>query len=185
MLTLGLAHSVTRFLADRAGMTLRRADRAIFLATAGATGFFQYRDRMPTPSHNLFAFHGTPLCAIALLRAELPQPVKAAARYRSIASHALLLGVGGAIAFLAKATTGAALAVVSLVWLLSSQRHRGIAIAVTAPAIGATLVLAYVEPFKGGMLAWLARIGTGIDLERALGARHTLGDATIEAVRDT
>lgn len=146
------------------GLTL-----AILSAGLATTGFTLFGGWMLTPSYNSLALQALMLTAIGLLLSE------EAAAWKASAGCALA-GLGGWLAFLAKPTTAAALAVVMLVYLVVAPR---LSLGRFLVAVGFALALLAVTALAqdGSIINFVARLQDGFGLTRHLDAGYGLTKA--------
>lgn len=116
---------------------------------------------LPTPSYNSLALQGVLVVAVGLLLAERQVGVVSVAGW-------ILLGIGGWLAFMAKPSTGAAVAAVSLVYLLAAGKGRFWGLA-CASVVSLLLLLASALWIDGSVAVFVQRLRAGAELLRVLG----------------
>lgn len=137
---------------------------------SGATASLVSRGMwIATPSYNSLCLQAILLAAIGLILADLRATPASAGGW-------LLLGVGGALTFMAKPSSAAALAVCSLVTLAISGRWRTplLALAV-ASAVGGVATCALA--IDGSLTAFATRLDSGLQLARDLNDHYSIAHA--------
>lgn len=167
------ARVLTRFLpADEDG---GRADRtaiaaaAFVLSASSMLSFVYLYWWLPTPSYNGLAFQALLVAGTALMMAEREWS-------RTTAASAIILGISGWLAAMAKPTTGAALGVVCVAYLLATRRLTWR----FALAAGGTVVLLLCGSalaIDGSFRAFAWRVAAGVKDDRLLAGRHSLAGA--------
>jgi hypothetical protein len=139
-----------------------RAASSVALA-AGVLAIFHVW--LPAPSYNGLALHALLVAATALLLA----------RPAAGALPALLMGLAGWMAYMAKPTTAAALGFVLVVWAIGAGtvRRRQLLLAGLIAALG---VAASALAIDGSLAAHLGRLDRGAALLRLLDAGHTISN---------
>lgn len=143
------------------GLTL-----AVLSAALATTAFTLFGGWLLTPSYNSLAFQALMLTAIGLFLSEEAKGWKAAV-------GCAFAGVGGWLAFMAKPTTAAALAVVMLVYLVFAPR---LSLARFLAAVGFAFALLFGTALvqDGSVMAFVGRLHVGFMLTRELEASYGL-----------
>ena len=122
-----------------------------------------------TPSYNSLCLQAILLAAIGLILADLHATPASAGGW-------ILLGVGGALTFMAKPSSAAALAVCSLITLAISGRWRTPLLALAAAsAVGG--VTACALAIDGSLVAFATRLDGGLQLARGLNDHYSIAHA--------
>jgi len=149
-------HSTTRFVISGS------------IATASMASLIYAGMWLPTPSYNTLAFQALLVTATGLLLAS---------KHFSSSSVLgwFLIGVGGWLAFMAKPTTAAALAVCTGFYLLFARKlsFRLLAMSIAAAA-GFTALAAYI--IDGSIIAFIDRLKDGAEMSRTLDAGTNIAD---------
>jgi len=123
---------------------------------------------LPTPSYNSLALQALLIVASGLLLAD------ATASRRAIFGW-ILIGVGGWLAFMAKPTTAAALALCVSLYLVATEklivRFVAISLAVTISLLTLSALI-----IDGSISSFVDRLKGGVEVGRILGAGHTLAE---------
>jgi len=131
----------------------------------GSTGLALFRTALFTPSYNSLALQSLLLSAIALNLIDAPT------RRRQVAAS-VLLGLGGWLAFAAKPTTAALLAVLSLAYLASLRPvpWRQLLVAAMTAALVMFVTANWID---GGVTAHVERMRLGLEMAQAMDAGHS------------
>lgn len=139
---------------------------AALLASAACSSLAYAGMWLATPGYNSLCLQAMMLAVIGLLLGNqrfTPASVGAA----------LLLGVGGALCFLAKPSSAAALAPCSLIYLLATARWRVPLVLLAVLSALVTLVICALA-IDGSLLAFYRRLHGGMEFARTLDARYSL-----------
>ncbi|MBY4731304.1 hypothetical protein [Cupriavidus pauculus] len=140
--------------------------RVVTAGALGTTAFIFLRLWLPTPSYNWLAFHGTLVAAAGILLAE---------KHGSLRSWIgwTIIGVAVWLTFMAKPTTGAALSLLVIVYLVWSGKLRidGLLVAF---AVALALCVMTALAIDGSVTIFVHRLQAAADQGRLLGAGHTL-----------
>ena len=121
---------------------------------------------LPTPSYYSLTLQSLLIAAIGLLLCN-------AKPYRTSIAGWLLVGTGGWLAFMAKPTTAAALAICTVVYLLFTGKLNLRLLAIAA-ATSITLVCLSALAIDGSILLFTDRLRDGIETARMMGGGHTI-----------
>lgn len=170
-LNLLITFALAWILADAAlrsasAMTISRGPRVTVAAALATSSLSYLHIWLPTPSYNWLILQSLMLAGIGLLMAGK------ALDARSIRGW-ILLGIGGWLAFMAKPTSAAALAVCALTFLLASGRLALRPLLLCA-AVAVALLLASAWAMDGSVQGFIERYRTGIELAGLLGGGHKL-----------
>lgn len=148
---------------------------SVAIAFAGAASSLALFDmHLITPNYNSLNFQSLILFAIGVLS------------FNSIHSYTrrfsdLLIGVGGAMTFLAKPTTSLALAAWFVLWFSISQRSQ-LKRLVTIICCATSFVLLSAYSIDGSLSGFIARYSLGLQMLAVQGAGHTL--STFQTMAD-
>lgn len=168
LVTFSLAWCVTfAFLKAIAPQTRDRLPALLALSAGlSSASLVLFESWVQTPSYNSLAINAILLTTLGLLLSE-----------RSISSKSLLgwvsVGLGGWLAFLAKPSTAAALAVGVFVHLLVS-RKLSVWMTVVAVATCSLLFLLTAYAIDGSPLRFIERLRRGVEFAELLGGGHTV-----------
>jgi len=141
----------------------RRVAAVALSLVLGTSGLLLFQMWLPAPSYNGLALHALCLAAAGMALAVRQRPRAAA----------VLIGVSGWLAYMAKPTTAAALGVVVLLALLpSGWKAREVAL---AAAIAAAGIVASALVIDGGLARHAERIVQGATLLDTLKSGHSVG----------
>jgi hypothetical protein len=148
-----------------------------------------YRTWLLTPSYNWLALCSIFLVAIGLLNAVAGGAKNIQPRGFDIGMMvaALLVGIGGGVAFLAKPTTALVLAATTIFWSTIHYKDLGKLWMpfLTCAAIVASLVLiSHAFVFKGGVIPFYTSLLEGMKFGNILGGGHSIGALVFQAVDD-
>lgn len=137
--------------------------RVIVLLLLGSLAYYN-RWRL-TPSYNWLALISVILVGIGLLRTITDKFNSQQQKEQSLFFlNALLVGVGGALAFMAKPTTALFLAAITIYWLASHPRHtRRLAFVGIASFSAILFLYLHAIAFKGGIIPFLQYLVRGND----------------------
>lgn len=165
--TLAFVFITVVFLNSRLGYFER-----IVLASSTATGVLIYLQFaglwLSTPSYNTLAFQALLLAAIGILLSQR------AILWISLIGW-LLLGIGGALTFLAKPTSAIALMVIVGIYLFFVKNRHSFG-AVFAILLAACVVTIFAVLVDGSIGAFIERLQGGVEAARVLGGGHDLMD---------
>lgn len=147
---------------------LDRASRLTISAAISTVSFVFLQLWLPTPSYNWLALQALLVTAIGLLLTD-----KVASRESIIGW--LLIGVGGWLAFMAKPTTAAALALLSVFYLLGSKKLQVRLLAISLITAVVLLVFSALT-IDGSITLFIERLQGGVEIAALLDAGHNLID---------
>lgn len=137
------------------------------LATVFATAYPNLLNVwLPTPSYNSLALQALLVSGTGLLLMHRRPS-------RTGLAGAALLGIGGWLAFMAKPTTGGAIAVVSLVYLWAAGKLRPWPV-VLAALVATLMLFASAVWIDGAVLTFLNRLSGAVELSRLMGVEQPL-----------
>lgn len=161
VLAINLLHTVF------AQAPLSKLERFVF-AAAMATGAFTFlRLWLPTPSYNWLCFQALLVAAIGIVRAEHEDTTSSRVGW-------VLIGVAGWMAFMAKPSSAAALAVCVTIYLLvaGKMRLRLIAICMSVTLL---LLLCSAYSIDGSLELFMMRVNDAITNADIMGSGHSYG----------
>lgn len=151
--------------ASSAGATRSRVELAIVSAGFSVACLVTFSSWLTTPNYNTLAFQ-------ALLVASIGAVLAAPRATASSTLGWLLIGVGGWLAFMAKPSSAAALAVGTLVFLLVSRRFSWRLLGM-AGGVALLLLLVSAWLIDGSIHGFVARLQTALTFYGDLGSGHT------------
>jgi hypothetical protein len=113
-----------------------------------------------TPSYNSLALQALLITATGLLLNE-------AGELRAGISNWVMIGIGGWLAFMAKPTTAAALAIGTAIYLLTAKKS-GVRVLLASVATALVLLVASALLLDGSIMGFVARLKSGAELARSL-----------------
>lgn len=149
-----------------AASALGKTRLAVIAASVATISLLFLNTWLPTPSYYGLTLQSLLIAAIGLLLCGT-RPSAA-----SIAGW-MLVGIGGWLAFMAKPTTAAALAVCALVYLLAAAKLN-LRLLAAAAATSAVLLCLSAWAIDGSITAFIARLRGGVEAAGMLGGGHTL-----------
>lgn len=158
--------------------------QVVILLLIGSLAYYN-RWRL-TPSYNWLALISVTLVGAGLLRTvtgnfkNLPQK-----KLRSLLPDALLVGIGGGLAFMAKPTTALFLAAVTLYWLTSHPQHsRRIAFTGIAFSIAILTLYLHATIFKGGIIPFYNTLSEGMAILKIIGPTYSIESILFRSLND-
>ena len=146
--------------------TLAAIHRIIISASFATTSLLFLTTWLPTPSYNSLALQALLVAAIGLILAERGSS-------RASLTGWLLVGIGGWLAFMAKPTTAAALAIGAGAYLLLAGKLNFRLLAISlATALGLLVLSAFA--IDGSISGFIDRLIGGVEVGRALAGGHTI-----------
>lgn len=155
-----------RYLPFGPRMRLPRIAASAGLAASALTWYGMW---LLAPSYNTLELQSIIIIAIGVVLFDDDSP-------RKVTAGAVLIGVGGWLAFLAKPTSAAAAAVIVLAWIVVARRFR-IRPILLAGAVAAGLIVASAFVIDGSLGGFVDRLRIGSDLVTKLDAGHSLAQA--------
>lgn len=141
-----------------------------------------YRIRSLSPSYNWLDMIGIILAATGLIKASTECRIcrEGNAPRNTVASDlafcAVLVGLGGALTFLAKPTSAALLAVSAVFWILASDlRHRILFFSVIAVFSALAFLTTHIFLLEGGPTKYIAKLQEGLVYAQVLGGGNEVG----------
>jgi hypothetical protein len=159
----GLTHTLLATMAPEA-----RVDGAAFHAVAVALAtsvLVAFNLWLLTPSYQSLALQSLLLTSIGLLMLEREW------HSRSLAG-AVMTGMGGWLAFMAKPSTAAALAACALLYMLASKKMSPRLLAITVASAVIPLILSAIA-IDGSLWKFAERLQLGLEFGQAIGGGHT------------
>jgi hypothetical protein len=140
--------------------------RLVVAAAISVSALLFYRNWIPTPSYNSLAFQSLLLGVIGILLAHKGNEVKSALGW-------LLLGFSGWLAFMAKPSTAAVFALISLVFLLISKRFNPRYCGISALFV-LTLFVVFAIYIDGSVSQFYYRIQSGVSFAHMLSPDYSV-----------
>ena len=172
LLTVALAglacFSLLRGTAPEGRVLAPLAVRLALSTVLAASALLLFQVWLPTPSYNGLALHALALAATGMVLAEKEAT-------RSSLAGWVVMGLAGWLAYMAKPTTAAALAMVVLAYLLAARKVNGRLLGLAA-AVAIAGLLATALVIDGSIAAHVSRLEHGAEMLRLLDAGHTLSN---------
>ncbi|WP_312703803.1 hypothetical protein [Stutzerimonas nitrititolerans] len=168
LITFGLAWALVYFFLGSLVNEIKQNRSLPITVAAGlaTSSLILFESWLPTPSYNSLALQSLLISAIGLVLAE-----KVANRTSMIGW--VLIGVGGWLAFMAKPSTAAALAVGVFIYLLLSRKISTPLILVASVST-LLLLLASALLIEGSVFSFVERLQLGVELSRLLDGGYAL-----------
>lgn len=152
-------------------MVLRGAKSPLYVSAFlsicfGSTSFVFFNRWLLTPSYNSLALQSLLLVAMGLLICESNDG-------RKKISGAFMIGLGGWLAFMAKPTSAAALAILVVLYFLLRQK-RSVDVLLVATSVAGTLAVGTILFIDGSFGQFFVRVASAVDFARTLNSGHDL-----------
>jgi hypothetical protein len=156
---------------------LGRVELFMLSLAIGSTALVLFDNGLITPSYNSLTLQGQMLAAAGLIMTEHPNATTCAGNGKIAVRlmPAVMLGVGGALVFLAKPSSASLLAFVAIAYLVAAGKWHWRNVG-PAGALAALLLILWVITVDGSAPAFSHRIGGGLIQAARLGGGHSLID---------